>query len=428
MLLQVPCAQAQLVDTYLDRSLEGAGIAPGVTVASRVRPDYAEIPVRLGSFLVQPDLAESLGYDDNVTGTPKGRGSAVSQTTASVSANSDWSRNSLGAYATVDALQYPDQPRQSFTDWSGSLAGRRDLGRDALSVSYSHLNLNQTSRTLDAPQLDHPIAVRVDDLRATYDAQFSRVLLRPGVDVIDDSYDSGSVGGVAYLQGYRDRVVVTPSLEARYEVAPLRSVVLVVRDATAGYRNRPAGTPTRDFNDASVLGGVDYDTGGLVRLRLLAGYERRSFTNGGFPTISAPIVEGSAVYTPTGLTTLTASASRYIEDAAADLTIGYTETALTFQLDHEYLRNVLLTAKAGYFKDDYAQGQSGQSFYSGSLGANWLLNRSLRLGLTYSFTDRQSGANSQPGVNAGGGAFGASQPFGSSYSENQVLLQLRLGL
>ncbi|MGI4795583.1 MAG: outer membrane beta-barrel protein [Janthinobacterium lividum] len=429
ILLRAPSAQAQLIDTYLDRSLQGTGVTPGVTVASRSRPEYTEVPVRLGSFLVQPELDQSFGYDDNVTGSSRAQGSTVSETTASLGAISNWSRDSLGAFTTVDTLQYPEQPRQSFTNWSASLAGRKDIGRDALYASYTHLNLDQTSRTLDAPQLDHPVAVRVDDLRAVYETQFSRLLLRPSLDVTDDSYDNGIVGGLPYLQNFRDRIVISPSLEAHYEMAPLRNLVLVVRDSQASYRNRPAGTPTRNFNDASLLGGIDYDTGGLVQLRLLAGYERRDFTSGSFPTIAAPVVEASAVYTPTGLTTLTATASRYIEDAAADLTVGYTETALAVQIDHEYLHNVVLKARAAYLQDDYAQGQSSQSLYTGSFGATWLLSRSLRLAFTYTISDRQSGTSSQfGGLGGSAGTFAVGQAFGSSYVENQVLLQLRVGL
>ena len=51
----------------------GYGEAPGVTVASRVRPDFDPPGVRVGSFLLRPRWAEGLGYDNNVFGSSERR-------------------------------------------------------------------------------------------------------------------------------------------------------------------------------------------------------------------------------------------------------------------------------------------------------------------------------------------------------------------
>ncbi len=415
--------RAQRIDQYLNPSIAAAGIEPGVTVASRVRPEYEFQGLHLGSFLVQPELAETTGYDDNVTGTRHAHGSPLIETNATLQANSNWSRNSLGASLSVDDFQYLARPTQSLTNWTATVGGTYQIGRDTVSLSFTHLNLNQTPRDLDVPQLDHVIAYRVDDARLSYQANFNRTSLTPGLEVARYSFDNGSVAGVPYIQSFRNRVVVSPSIEARYEFDPLRSLVLVVRDASASYSNQLPGLPSRDFNDISVLAGINYDTGALVRLRLLAGYETRSFSSGQYPTISAPIVEASAIYTPTGLTTITGSAARYIEDSAADLVAGYTETALKLRVDHEYLRNVLFDAEAGYYLDEYQQNQGHQSYYTAGVGATWLLNRHMRLALTYDYASRQ--ANNVNNFSAG---LGQGTIFGGSYSENRFLLQLRVGL
>ena len=107
----------------------GYGTAPGVTVASRVRPDFDPPGVRVGSFLLRPQWAEGLGYDDNVFGSSGGgRGSWLVGTHPSLLIGSDWSRNSLGGYVGVDDLRYLDQPRQSQTNWT-AVAGWRAVDR-----------------------------------------------------------------------------------------------------------------------------------------------------------------------------------------------------------------------------------------------------------------------------------------------------------
>jgi hypothetical protein len=260
----------------------------------------------------------------------------------------------------------------------------------------------------------------------SYKAAFSALSLQPGIDVTWFNYDNGTVQGMPYVQAYRDRVMFTPSLTASYEFAPLRSLVLIVSDSDARYTNEQATTPTRNFNDISVLAGVNYDTGGEIRFRVLVGYETRHFSSVQFPTISAPTVEASAVWTPTGLTTITGTVARYIEDSASENTVGLTSTAVRLALDHEYLRNVLINANAGFIAYEYQQNQQNQgnqgnqSYLTLGTSVTWLINQHMRLVGRYDFATRQSNT---PIV-----GLSTSQSLAGGYSDNRFLLQLRIGL
>ena len=416
-------ALGQRIDQYLYPAIPGLGTEAGVTVTSRLRPEYDYPGVRLGSFTLSPELLESAGYDDNVTGTSTPHGSSFVETNGTVNLGSNWERDSLQAGLTVDNNAYFDQSQQSYTNWTATLSGSYDIGRDTVFAGYTHLNINQTPRDLDVPNIRNPIAYRVDDERVSYNAVFGGLNLKPGVDVANYSFDNGSALGVPYLQSYRDRVVVTPSLTASYDFAPLRSVVLVLSDSIASYSNPQLGQAKRDYNDFSILSGVNYDTGAKIRLRLLGGYEQRTFSSAQYRTISAPIVEASAIWTPSGVTTVTGTAARYIEDAASEATTGFTETALTLAVDHELRNNILLNVNGNYVTDSY-QGSSGtQSFYTVGTSVTWLLNHHMRLVGSYVFASRQSGSATT--LNAGLGLGGI---FGGSYSENRALLQLRIGL
>ena len=78
MIWPAAAAQAQvLLDRLLTPDISGLRNEPGVTVTSRSRPDYDYRGVRVGSLLVQPVLTEAIGYDDNVTGTARARGSSL---------------------------------------------------------------------------------------------------------------------------------------------------------------------------------------------------------------------------------------------------------------------------------------------------------------------------------------------------------------
>jgi polysaccharide export outer membrane protein len=351
-------AQAQRLDDYLNASIPGFNVDPGVTVTSRLRPEYDYPGLRLGSFVFDPELTESAGYSTNVTGTATPQGSPTVETNLKLNAVSDWGpAESLGAGISVDNTLYSAQPRQNFTNWTATIGGSHDFGYDTLYVGYAHLNLYQTPSSLDAPQLDSPIAYRVDTVRLSYRTVLGQTTLTPGIEVTRYNYDNGTVQGVPYVQSYRDRAVYTPSLIAAYEFAPLRSLVMVVRYADAQYTEPSAGQATLNYTDATVLGGVNFDTAGPVRLRALVGYETRHYASSQYPTISAPILEAAAVWTPTGLTTVTGDIARYIQDSASENTVGYTETALKLSVDHEYLPNVLLNGSGALYSDNYAQNE-----------------------------------------------------------------------
>ena len=421
----------QLLDQYLTQDLPGVGLDPGVTVRSRLRPEYDAPGIRYGEITIRPELSETIGLDDNVLALPTHKASALIETNARVSATYDHSDTSGFANLSVDNNRYPEQNQQSYTNWTAAIGGSHQFGRDTLSVAYEHLNLNETVRDLDVPNLDNALPYQVDTLRLGYRAYFSRLFVEPNVAVSNYSLTNGSVAGIPYIQTDQDRVVVEPGLTFGYELAPRRNVVLVLHDAVASYRNRMAAEASRDFNDISALTGLDFEEG-IFRYRLLVGYEARTFSNTQYKTIADPIAEALVIWNPTGLTTLTGSVYRHIQNSADETTTAFTETAVGLRLDHELQPNVLLGANGQYLRDDYSAGQTNQSTQASGqggrqerinrgAGATWLINRNLRMMGSYEFDRRNTTGGIELGVVNG-------QRIGSGYSEDRVLLTFRFAL
>jgi hypothetical protein len=411
-------AQAQLFNQFLPANIYGEGVEPDVTVASRIRTGYEPIGIHAGTFTIRPLVTESVGYESNVLGLSHARGSTLLQTNASVDATSQSSRGSVNTGLSVTDNRYFDLANQSFTNWNARVGGTYSLGEDTVSVVATHENLNQTQRDLDVPQLDAPLPYTVDTIHVDYRAAFNRLSLTPSFETARYSFDSGLTGNRIYDQSYRNRIIVTPGIVAAYEFATRRSAVIVVRDTTAFFANGSATNPKRNFNDISVLAGIDYDLNGLLRARALIGYESRSFLANIYQTIQAPIAELSLIYNPTGLTTITATVARRIQDSADETTAGVTTLSANLRLDHEFRRNVLLTASGGISQNDYNVGGS-QTLYTANLGLTYLLNRYAALAATYDFTAR-SGTTTALNLNG----FSA----GANFVDHRVLLQLKLSL
>ena len=408
-------ACAQLFNQVLSPEGSILAIQPGVASRLRQQPDSGS--VRLGSFIIRPEVVTAFGYDDNPRGTSPARGSPVARNSGTVQAASDWSRHGLNAAAAVEDVRYLDQPRQSFTNWSVSAAGSYEIGRDAVRLSGAAQQLSETAQDLDVPQLNQALAYRVYTVRLGYQATFNRLSVEPALEVFRYAYQNGAALGTTYLQNYRDRDVVAPSVTARYELSPGRNLVAALRGATANYANRPTGAVERNFSDVAVLVGLDYEATNLWRYRILVGYQRRDFNDRQVRSIQAPVVEGEVIYTPTRLTRVSGALSRRIQDSADETTVAVTETALRLSVDHEYRRDIFLRGSTGLLVGEYGQTRGTQTLVTAGVGATVLVNRNVALSLTYDFASRQSGGVANLGVNRSLG-------FGASYIQNQVLVQL----
>ena len=407
--------RAQLLETYFPSGVPGHATAPGVTVLSRVRPEYDNLGTRLDSFILRPRLDTGVGYDTNVVGGAASRGSLMVVTRPSLLVNSDWSSNALSGYVAMNDIRYLDQPQQSRTDWSTSLGGTLAVGRDQLTLGMTHLSLHQDRTELDALPSDQPVAYRVDNAHAAYTIALNRVAIIPSLDFTAYRYSATTILGASAPQSYRDRNLLQGAVTTRYELAPQRNLVVVVRALSSQYLVPQPGQPTRDSTGYELLAGLDGRADAVWCYRLLVGWEIRDFAASSYPTHQAPIVEAELIWSPSGLTTVTGTVTRSIEDAAQEGIAGYTYTRAKLTLDHELQRDLLLQLSASMQQADFLQGGGTVNGVSVGAGATWLMNRHMRLSATYDFTDLRG--NPSPTLLTTG-----------SYTRGIALLTLRLGL
>lgn len=406
-------AAAQLLDAYLPPGVPGYATESGVTVASRARPDSDPPGIHTGAFLLHPALQEGLGFDSNVFGGSGQRGSAIVETQPSLLIGSGWSRDALGFYAAADDRRDLGAPAQSRTDWTVSLGGALDIGADRLTLAAAVVDRHQDRTELDALPSDRPVAFQVDDVRAGYAWNLGRWTITPALEASAWRYADTTILGAPASQAYRDRTELQGSVTASYELAPLRRLLLVETTLGQHYTAPSAGQPRLDSTGTELLAGFDYDADALWRLRMLVGGEHRNFA--AFPGQTGIVAEAELTWQPTGLTTVTLTLNRSIEDAAQEGVAAYTITRAGLTLDQELRRDVLLHFGAGIQRADFPQQDVRQNAALFDAGATWLVSRSVRVIATYDLTAQR-------------GAAPASLLLSGSFTRSQAVLTLRLAL
>ena len=407
-------ATAEILAALLPEGVPGYDTDPGVTVETRLHPEQMPLGLRDGPLVAAPRLDESFGYNSNALPGPYRRGSWQVVTAPMLSLGTGWSRDAIGALFSIEDTRVLALPAQSRTDGTASVGVRLDNGEDQLTIAAAHIARHEDRGALDTIASDSPVAFQVDDVRAAYAMTSGPWSLVPSLEVANWTYGGTTVLGVPADQSFRDRVVLQGGLTVRYELAPLRSLLFVLRGIDQDYTRTPRGQISPDSVSTQMLAGIDYDDDAVWHWRLLVGGETRRFAASAYKTQTNLIAEAGVGWSPSGMTTVNATASRETDAAAQEGVSGLVYTGARLTIDHEYLRDLLLRASIGLQHADFFQG-GHQTGTSAGIGVTWVLNRSLRLSFTYDQTDLHS-PHGVPGT-----------PYGG-YSRGLGLVTLRMSL
>ena len=412
-------AAAQSVPTPFPSGNVGYDQEPGVTVLTRLRPLFEPEGVRVGSFVLSPAASQALIGNTNVFGV-SGSGAFGSQTSASLGANSDWVRNSLAASLGVTETAYTTNPSVSYTDWNVGLGGGYTIGREELTLDYSHQNSNQLGTSIGTVTSVTPILDRTDSLNAAYTFDLGAFSLTPDLSAGFYRFGNATVGNASFDQSYLNRNDVAGSLTGRYAMDEEGSIVVVAQGLNSQFPTQLAGQPSQNSQSALLLGGLDYQAKGVWRYQILVGVEYRTFSAAQYASNTSPILEGNVVWSPTPLDNVTGVVSRLIEEPQSGGTNGFVINSLHLQADHEFLPYLFGEARGGFELVQYLQSGSQNVFTVGA-GANLLLNRRVRISMDFDYS--QQNGTFQPNENVG--LFGA---VTNAYRQDLAIVALHFAL
>ncbi len=369
-----------------------------VSVLQRERPEYSAIGIPLASFIVYPRLVSGLGYTDNVYAT---QGSKISDEFAEIDpqfiAQSTWSRNSLlvdlgGAFREFASKSSEDQE-------GGHLiaTGRFDLA----GASYAIVGANVQRAFEERTDSGFPTGAATAVPYTTYGAfgrgvyQEGRVRASASVDYRGFSFDNvpalPSFGGGTIAQSFRNENITTVAGRGEYAPTPDTGVFGELAYVSSDYVS-VAGIPDRSSHEYRLLAGTDFDLTAVIRGEIGGGYVDREYNSSIYGSISGFAFRGQVEYFPTALTTVTVNASRSIQDAVIVNSGGYFSNLVGVKVDHELLRNLLLSAAVTYEYDDFNQLSRHDAIGNVKIGFQYLLSRGVGINASYSYAKRESRA------------------------------------
>jgi hypothetical protein len=368
-----------------------------VSVRQRPHPGYEALGLREGAFMVWPKLNATVEYNNNIFATTAAEESdTVWHVTPEIDVTSNWSRHALDLYAKGTINRYSDFSSENTNDYSVGGQGRLDVLRSAQingGADFSRLTEPRTSAA--SLGQNKPVQYELSSAYVSAAREFNRLRLSGRFDARNFIYlnETGN-----RQQHDRDREMTLLTGRADYAVSPDTAFFVQVAGNDRNYRL--AATPSvlaafpgfqnRDSKGVEVLGGVNFELSATARGEVGVGYIKQSFKNPLFSDISGLGARAQVEWFPTQLTTVTLTGSRTIEDAGIVGASGYLSTNAGVQVDHELLRNVIVSGQASYGNDDYKGLDRNDKRYTAGVSATYLLNRSVGVTVGYNHFKQNS--------------------------------------
>ncbi len=352
-----------------------------VSVRERERPELDPLGARLGGFTLNASVDLDVTSTDNLFASPSGLESddIIYALSPRARLASNWSRNQLAFDAGATFRSHEDFSSEDADTNYLRAGGRWDVSTDTAvhgSAGISHEYIARTDS--DILFMASPVEYDRTDASLGVSHRFARLGVRLDAFRSDREYDASASVRDYDQSGLRGRV--------NYEISPRVGVFATATMDERDYDNNPGSSS----EGRSLLAGVAYN-GDLFRGDISVGQFEREYDNPTFGTLDGLAIAGRMEWYVTPLTTLTFDASR-----TADNEIGlasgvpYINTEYGARVDHELLRNVILTAGVRSGEREYEGTDRTDEVLRYDIGADYIVNRRVALRARYSVDDIDS--------------------------------------
>lgn len=352
-------------------------------VRDRVQPEFDPEPVRLGAFVVKSFVEGGLTANDNVFATPTNEESdVIARVGADVSATTDWSVHAVGFDASAYRNEFLDLSDESTTDLRAQARGRLDATRELSFNGAVFAEDRAEPRTdfVNAFGVDRPIEYTRTGVTVGADYQNDRLRWNNSLGWSEENYKDGRAQGTGLEvdQDYRDRSVVEGRSRLSYAVSPNLAVFGQGTFGQSEYDQTQlfGGIPrSRDSSGYTASAGVDFELTALVRGDIAVGYMKENKDDSFFEDVSGLSVDARMQWFPSRLTTVNFTAGRRVVDTGAFDSPSAVETRFSAGVDHELLRNVILSGYAGVSNYEYEEtGRKDENLEIGAV-ATYKMNK-----------------------------------------------------
>ena len=348
-----------------------------VSVRDRARPEYDPLGKRFGGFNLNASLDFGVASTDNLFAEDDAFAQDDMIYTAGANArlSSNWTRHALSIEGGVETTSHQDFSSEDSDAHYLRGVGRLDVGSNTRVTAIAGIAHQVEPRTdPDSPLTLDPIEYDRTDTSIGVTHAFNRFLVTGEVARSEYSFDG--------TQSFRDNTedVLRGRVEA--EITPRLGAVLEASTDQRDYDNAPG----QSSEGSNIRVGATINFTDLMKGEITVGQFQRDYDSPVLGSTDGLAVASNLEWYVTRLTTLTFHARRNAEDVIGGAYgLPYIETEYGARVDHELLRNVILSGGARFGTREYDVVDRDDDFTHAEVGADYLMNRRVAVRARYTY-------------------------------------------
>lgn len=365
---------------------ETTASVPAPAPKAEERDPYEALGIRAGSFILYPSLTATTGYTTNASGSAGAAGAGFGMLEPELFIQSDWARHEAtlslrGSYEKFFDGASPDKPTAA-ADATARIDFENEWTADlAAGATYSQQNISDASFPAGA---DTPPGVIGFSSSAALNGNFGRGTFTVAGSVDGTMYENATSGGVPMDQGDRTNTDFGGRLRVGYEAtASLTPFVEGEISRRAYDRTVDNGGLRRSSTGLTARAGVAFDRGPLLTGEIAVGTTQEDFDDPSLASLSALSVDGSLVWSPTELTTVTFDGSTAINPSTNPASSGSVVYDASVDIAYAWRRNFTLDWTGEINHEHFQGSEEVDTTYDVGMSATWKINRSLHLTAGY---------------------------------------------
>lgn len=363
------------------------------TVKGRARPELDALGVRQGGFLLFPAVVVGMDYNDNIFAVQDNANEDhIFGAEPELRVSSDWNRHALNFFGQGQVVRLVSNEQENFEEYNLSADGQVDIRRDTNVTFGAGYQLDSEERgSVDDANGTEPTEVVVKTLDAGLYNRWNRVAVNVDGSFAQRDFDDVPTSTGSVNNDDRDRNEYLLELRAGYEIVPQYEAFIKLIGTSVDYDDATddAGV-NRDSDGYEIRLGARIDISGKLFGDVFISYIERDFDADTLQDIEEVSGGVNLTWNATQLTTVVGSITRGIDETTLGSAGGNVQTAVNASVDHELLRNLILSGNLGVSRDEFDGTDREDDYIRGGISAQYMLNRYLYFNLGYDYTDRDS--------------------------------------
>jgi hypothetical protein len=380
------------------------------TVMGRERPELNPIGLKISGFILSPSVGVGTTFNDNIFATQNGKKSDVVTTISpKLLITTDWNQHSLRFSGEGTLARYATNSVEDHETVDLKADGRLDVFKD-LSVSGAlgyQLDSEERGSVDEAGGLT-PTEFTIGSLAGEIFNKWNRLSVRAGGQYHVYDFDDVATNTGSINNDDRDRGEYVLDTSIGYEIQSEYEAFIQLIWTLVDYESALDDNGlNRDSEGYEIRVGTRIDLTGLLFGDVFVGYVTRDYDDATLETVDKVIGGVDLTWNITPLTTIKGGFSRLISETTLANASGSISTKLQASVDHELLRNLIVSASSSLSTDDLEGSARADDNFGAGVGAKYLLNRNFSIMLNYDHTKRESNAS------------------GADYNSNRVFLRVQ---